>query len=163
MRNFWIIALVSMLIICTSAIAEEKDSDIVAMTILGEARGEGYAGMYAVACVLKQRSINRKLSPRQVCLQSRLVKGVRIHQFSCWNYTSLTQYSRNRAKLKKLLDSNTQQSNWAKAMAKHLMQLETNYIKQADHYCTLNTHNYWTRISDPVKTIGNHKFFKLIP
>ena len=34
-----------------------EEQRIVAMTILGEARGEGEAGMYAVACVIAQRSI----------------------------------------------------------------------------------------------------------
>ena len=54
-----------------------RSQRIVALTILGEARGEGKAGMYAVACVIQQRSKNRKITPAQVCLQKR--------QFSCWN------------------------------------------------------------------------------
>ena len=29
-----------------------REQDIIAQTILGEARGEGKAGMYAVACVI---------------------------------------------------------------------------------------------------------------
>ena len=37
-----------------------KDERIVALTILGEARGEGKLGMYAVACVIQQRSCERK-------------------------------------------------------------------------------------------------------
>ena len=32
--------------------AEPSQRDVIAMTILGEARGEGEAGMYAVACVI---------------------------------------------------------------------------------------------------------------
>ena len=150
MRNLWMLILSFILFACASALAGEKENDIVAMTILGEARGEGYAGMYAVACVIKQRSINRKLTPAQVCLER--------WQFSCWN-----EKDKNRPKLQRLLQANTQQSRWAKAMAKHLMNLETNYVKQADHYCTLNTNNKWTRKSSPVKIVGNHKFFKLNP
>jgi spore germination cell wall hydrolase CwlJ-like protein len=146
---------------CASVLAGEKESDIIAMTILGEARGEGEAGMYAVACVLKQRSINRGLTLKQVCLQNKLVKGRRIHQFSCWNYTSLTQYGRNRAKLKALL--NTKQGEYAKRLASNIHNLKREYVKHADHYCTLNINNYWTRKSKPVKVIGNHKFFKLRP
>ena len=46
----------------------QTQEQIVAMTILGEARGEGRAGMYAVACTIKARSVNRKLTPAQVCL-----------------------------------------------------------------------------------------------
>lgn len=50
---------------------------IVALTLLGEARGEGPLGMYAVLCVIEQRALNRRLQPHQVCLQK--------WQFSCWN------------------------------------------------------------------------------
>ena len=53
-----------------------RDEQIVAATLLGEARGEGRCGVYAVGCVLQQRSINRNLSPAEVCLQN--------DQFSCW-------------------------------------------------------------------------------
>ena len=31
------------------------EQSVIAQTLLGEARGEGKAGMYAVACVIKQR------------------------------------------------------------------------------------------------------------
>jgi spore germination cell wall hydrolase CwlJ-like protein len=126
-----------------------KDQKVVAMTILGEARGEGKAGMYAVACVLQQRSINRKLTPRQVCLQNRTVKGKKIHQFSCWNDG------------KESHSLKTPHGIYAKFLAMNLHRLQLSYVKNADHYCTLRTHNYWTRKSEPVKIIGNHKFFKL--
>lgn len=149
MKN-WILIIVLVLITCASVVAE--DNDIVTMTILGEARGEGKAGMYAVACVLKQRSINRKLTPTQVCLQNRIVKGKRIHQFSCWN-------SKNKTKLKSLL--NTPQGQYAKILANNIHNLKCDYVKNADHYCTLNTNNYWTRGKKPVVIIGNHKFYKL--
>ena len=151
--------LIIVLVIITCASAVAKDNDIVAMTILGEARGEGKQGMYAVACVLKQRSINRRLTPTQVCLQNRIVKGKKIHQFSCWNYTSLVQYGKNKAKLKALLK--TKEGKYAKLLASNIHNLKREYVKYADHYCTLNTHNYWTRKSDPVRIIGNHKFYKL--
>ena len=54
-----------------------EEQKIVAMTILGEARGEGEEGMYAVACVIAQRSIAWKRTPKQICLADK--------QFSCWN------------------------------------------------------------------------------
>jgi spore germination cell wall hydrolase CwlJ-like protein len=166
MKNHCLTIIVLIIIICTMAVAEEipppvrgYEEGVVAMTILGEARGEGKAGMYAVACVLKQRSINRKLTPTQVCLQNRIVKGKRIHQFSCWNYTSLVGRGRNKSKLKGLL--NTNEGVYAKYLAKNIHNLKRDYVKNADHYCTLKTQNYWTRKSKPVKIIGNHKFFKL--
>ena len=55
MKSLWMLILAFILLACASAIAGEKESNIVAMTILGEARGEGEAGMYAVACVIQER------------------------------------------------------------------------------------------------------------
>ena len=124
MKN-WMLIIVFIMIACASAIA--KDNDIVAMTILGEARGEGKQGMYAVACVINQRAINRKMTPAQVCLQRK--------QFSCWN-------SKNKTKLKSLL--NSPQGQYAKILADNIRNLKCDYVKYADHYCTLNTNNYWT-------------------
>ena len=49
--------------------ALNEKQKIIAITILAEARGEGNAGMYAVACVIEQRARNRKLAPSKVCLQ----------------------------------------------------------------------------------------------
>ncbi len=48
----------------------------------------------------------------------------------------------------------------AKAMCKGHKLVQA-FTGGADHYCTLNTHNYWTRKAKPVKIIGNHKFYKL--
>ena len=50
---------------------------IVALTLLGEARGEGWSGMYFVACVIQQRSIERGKDCAKICVQPL--------QFSCWN------------------------------------------------------------------------------
>ena len=123
--------------------AEPSQRDVVAMTILGEARGEGKAGMYAVACVISQRAINRNKTAKQICLQRK--------QFSCWNGGG--------EKLRALL--NTPEATYAKMLATNINNLQRSYTGNADHYCTLKTYNYWTRTSKPIKVIGNHKFFKL--
>jgi len=131
--------------------AEPSQRDVVAMTILGEARGEGEAGMYGVACVIAQRVINRNKTAKQVCLQ----KGKRIWQFSCWD-----ERDPNRKKLPTLLKTH-QHAAYAKMLATNINNLQRSYVGDADHYCHVNTHNYWTRTSTPIKVIGNHKFFKL--
>ena len=132
--------------------AERTQREVVAMTILGEARGEGKAGMYAVACVIAQRSIEWKrngksITPKQACLQA--------WQFSCWN-----KNDPNRKKLPTLLKTH-QHAAYAKLLATNIKNLKRSYTGNADHYCTLKTYNYWTRTSTPIKVIGNHKFFKL--
>ena len=131
--------------------AEPSQRDVVAMTILGEARGEGEAGMYGVACVIAQRVINRNKTAKQVCLQ----KGKRIWQFSCWD-----ERDPNRKKLPTLLKTH-QHAAYAKMLATNINNLQRSYVGNADHYCHVNTHNYWTRTSTPIKVIGKHKFFKL--
>ena len=65
--------------------AELTQREVVAMTILGEARGEGKAGMYAVATVINTRAINREITPRQVCLPIRIRLGLdAVHLNSRW-------------------------------------------------------------------------------
>ena len=125
--------------ICQQGLTETQ---VVALTILGEARGEGEAGMYGVACVVIQRSINRNLSPKQVCLEK--------DQFECWkkmNYNLLK----------------IPQAAYAWRLASNLKRLDRTFVKNADHYCHVNINNYWTRTSKPVKIIKNHKFYKLRP
>ena len=84
------------------------EQKIVALTILGEARGEGKAGMYAVACVIQQRALNRTMSAARVCKQRK--------QFSCWN---------SKRDLSYLLKSSS--APYAILLAKNLKQLDLKY------------------------------------
>ena len=58
-----------------------RETKVIAITILAEARGEGHRGMYAVAAVIAQRAFERKRTPKEVCLKP--------YQFSCWNGKTL--------------------------------------------------------------------------
>lgn len=73
-----------------AALDKENQIDVVARTLWGEARGEGYTGMQAVANVIMNR-VERGgwygLTPSEVCKKP--------YQFSCWlksdpNYNKLT-------------------------------------------------------------------------
>lgn len=121
--------------------AQLTDEQIIACTILGEARGESEAGMYAVAAVIKQRSTERRISPAAVCLQ-RL-------QFSCNN--GGVQVSLLKCK----------QVAYAITLAKHIKTLDTSFINNANHYHTASVRPYWSKGKQPVAKIGNHFFFKL--
>jgi len=139
--------------------AELTQREVVAMTILGEARGEGKAGMYAVATVINTRVINRNKTPRQVCLQP--------WQFSCWNDSDV-----NKAKLGELYLTHPMR-DYAIRLAANITELKKSYTKNADHYCHVNENPYWSyrivvrdnkkirRYIKPVAVIGNHKFYKL--
>jgi|TARA_R110000751_G_scaffold78356_2_gene158053 spore germination cell wall hydrolase CwlJ-like protein len=126
------------------------DQQVVALTILGEARGEGQEGMYGVACVISQRSLHwkrnwRKQTPRQVCLVDK--------QFECWNNGRIPNGD--------LL--NTQEGKYALYLAMNITRVDRSYVNYADHYCHINKNNYWTKGHKPVAIIKKHKFFKLRP
>ena len=128
---------------------------IVALTILGESRGEGKRGMYDTAALIKQRMLNRKLSCTGVCVESAIVRRKKIHQFSCWNNRTVKQ---NSVWLK------STSAPYAIFLAKHLCNggdLNRSAIAYADHYCTLNSYPSWIKGKTPVYKHGNHKYFRL--
>lgn len=59
------------------------DSEILFLTLVGEARGEPIQGQIAVANVIANRAKERGLSIREVCLQPK--------QFSCWNINDVNR------------------------------------------------------------------------
>lgn len=120
--------------------------EIVAITILAEARGEGKSGMYAVACVISQRVKERKKSAAQVCLQP--------WQFSCWN-----KNDPQRPHLRKLLQHKL--APYAMMLAKNIDNVDCKFVQYANHYHTKRVKPYWSKGKRPVATIGNHLFFKL--
>ena len=133
-----------------------KEQDTIAQTLLGEARGEGKAGLYAIACIVKRR-IELESYPNtatKVCLQP--------SQFDYWTKHSRVKWDdQNRANVRRLLKTDTDLVRYAKMLAVNINRVNLSFIKNADHYCTLDTHNYWTKGQKPVAIIGQHKFFKL--
>ena len=154
-RKHIIIGLVIFIIFTIVASGDEvltRDERIVALTLLGEARGEGKRGMYAVGCVIQKRASERNLTPAKVCLQP--------YQFSIWNA--------GKGKVKKESELHylwkSKSMMYARELARGICKgkkLSQKYTGGANHYCTLNTHNKWTRKTKAIKVIGNHKFFKL--
>jgi spore germination cell wall hydrolase CwlJ-like protein len=118
----------------------------VALTILAEARGEGQAGMNAVACVIAQRALERGLSMRDVCLE-RL-------QFSCWN-------GKKHKDLAPLLK--TKQAKHALWLESHAYLLDLTAMQYANHYHAvwMKKKPYWARGKAPLLTIGQHAFYRL--
>ncbi len=127
-----------------------SEQRIVAQTILAEARGDGRAGMYAVAACIKVRSQKRNLSYKQVCLQP--------YQFSCWN-----KNDPNRKKMDFLLT--LPQAEYAWQLARNMDKVNTEVINQATHYMTVKLWKTgrvkWARGRKPVAFWGSHAFFKL--
>jgi N-acetylmuramoyl-L-alanine amidase len=133
-----------------------QEQNTIAQTLLGEARGEGKAGMYAVACIVKRR-MELKSYPNtamRVCLEP--------SQFDYWTQRKRVKWDdQNRANVRRLMQTDTELVRYAKMLAININRVDLNYTKNADHYCTLDTHNYWTKGRKPVAIIGQHKFYKL--
>ena len=128
--------------------AETREEKVITLTLLAEARGEKFDGMAAVCAVIKQRSINRNISPEKVCLQRK--------QFSCWNGKTINDLNYLLTKTpKKIVDQ-------AKYLAQNINNINLSKINNADHYySTIIAPPYWAKGKKPVAKIGKHVFFKL--
>ena len=119
---------------------------IIALTILGEARGETFEGMAGVASVIQTRTIQRKQTPSQVCLSPK--------QFSFWNGGV------SEATKKKLLA--TAQGKNALYLADLVIHKQMpDIVKGANHYHAVSVSPKWAKDTKLVAVIKHHKFYKL--
>lgn len=119
---------------------------VVALTLLGEARGEGFEGMAGVASVIQTRTIERHQTPSQVCLAPM--------QFSFWNVKHTEQ---DKARL---LASQQGQN------ALHLARLVCagtmpDVVNGANHYHAVSVSPKWAKHEALVALIKHHKFYRL--
>ena len=132
-----------------------RDERVTALTILGEARGEGEIGMLAVACVIQRRSREREKTPAEICLQP--------WQFSIWN-AGKGKVKRERD-LWHLWDS--KHMMYARGLARRLNNEKivlTDITKGANHYYSkkyLKTPPNHLKDGKLTITIKNHVFYKL--
>ena len=114
---------------------------VIANTILGEARGEGFRGMYAVAAVIKNRADLSGCTPAEECLLPK--------QFSC-----------NNLGVQNLLNDSPE-SRYALFLARNIERLDASGVKGATHYHTAAVSPRWSRGKTPVVVVGRHKFFEI--
>ena len=126
-----------------------NDLEVVAKTIWGEARGEGFTGMQAVGNVILNRSNEGGWwgsHPGDVCMKP--------EQFSCWN--------KNDPNYPKLLKVGNEDPAYraAESIANSVLcnNLE-DLTGGADSYQVIGTNAVWSRGLTPVKTIGHHEFY----
>ena len=149
---------------------------VIALTILGEARGEDKIGMFAVACVIQRRSWEKEKTSAEICLQP--------WQFSIWNA--------GKGKIKKESElwhlyerAPVKVMRYARQLARDICanrKLSQDYTGNADHYYShkiMKQPPSWAFKIDkktgkflrdkkgnkipvqPTKVIGNHSFYKL--
>jgi spore germination cell wall hydrolase CwlJ-like protein len=113
------------------------DPGVVVRTIAYEASGESIEGMTAVASVIKQRAIDRNLTPEAVVLQAK--------QFSCWDKGKPTQSRKLKPK-----EITAAVNAWSMAEPEGF-----------NHYCRYDAHPSWAAKAKESKRIGNHIFYNL--
>lgn len=119
---------------------------IVALTLLGEARGETFEGMAGVASVIQTRMVERNQTASQVCLSPK--------QFSFWNGGVSESTKR------KLLA--TAQGRNALYLADLVIHKQMpDIVKGANHYHAISVSPKWAKNTKLVATIRNHKFYRL--
>lgn len=120
-----------------------NDVNDVAWTIWAEARGESYQGKVAVATVIYNRAMERRLTYQEVCKQ-RL-------QFSCWNGKKSVTYPVKNKMFKQCLE-----------ISKQLHSGMFNPTSNWNHYYNPSLCNpSWGTKMYNVKIIGNHRFGRL--
>lgn len=130
----------------------DDDIDVLARTIWAEARGEGRAGMSAVASVI----VNRARNPRWWGGPSIASVCQKPWQFRCWNP--------NDPDRAKLLAVTTDDSAFADAIQLAALACQGQLIdatKGADHYHEISCSPEWTRDRVAVATIGRRRFYRI--
>jgi spore germination cell wall hydrolase CwlJ-like protein len=129
--------------------AVERDIDITARTLYGEARGQPVEGIIAVAGVIMNRVAAKRYGdgPAGVCL--------RPWQFSCWNASDP-----NKAIIEAVEPGN-REFDWCRLVASLAVRgLLHDPSGQATHYHTTGVAPDWSRGKTPCAVIGDHLFFR---
>ncbi|CAH0152789.1 cell wall hydrolase [Pseudomonas mediterranea] len=137
----------------------EKDRDILARTLWGEARGEGLAGQIAVACAIR----NRVEDGRAKSWWGEGYVGVcqAPYQFSCWNKNDPNYPYLSGAK--PIPPKQLAQAQRAADLV--ISGAEPDLTKGATHYyaTTMPKAPAWAAKATQTLRLGNHLFFKDVP
>lgn len=134
------------------------DLDILARTIWGEARGEGYSGMQAVANVIMNRYQQAQASTAKARQFGETVAEIckKPYQFSVWNITDP-----NREKAENVTTSDPLFRQALDIAEKALSGTLVDITGGADHYHTASINPYWSEGLSPSAVVGNHLFFNV--
>ncbi len=125
--------------------------DVLARTLWGEARGEGSAGMQAVANVVMNRVACGGWWGDTV-----IAVCQKPYQFSCWNKGDPNYH--------KVLNVDADDLYFATALRvarRAVFGTLADITNGADHYHAAGISPYWARGEKPVAVIGHHIFYRL--
>lgn len=127
----------------------QRDIDILARTIYGEARGESLLGKKAVACCIMNRYKAKKWFSGKTISET----CQKPWQFSCWNKNDPNRRIIETASLVELAE--------CLDIAERVIVGDIkDFICGACHYHTKNTKPSWAVGKTPDFTIGNHLFYR---
>ena len=134
---------------------ELDELEVMALTVWGEARGEGEDGQAAVACVIRNRASCQPRSwwggdIRSVCLKP--------WQFSVWN-----EQDPNRDKMLGLRPDDPALCRIREICRRVLAGEIGDPTGGCTHYCTQVSRPAWTSGRDPKVTLGRHGFYAIGP
>jgi N-acetylmuramoyl-L-alanine amidase len=138
---------------CACAFGQTFEEKVVAAVIMGEAWGEGTAGMAAVAEVIHRRSVMSRRTPFQVVTQG----SHKRMAFSCLAHATPTALV---AKFARKPDYRTRALPLAQALAKWPAS-RSGITRCATHFTRKEEKPYWAKGHAPVAVIGDHAFYRL--
>ena len=123
------------------------DISIIAATLVQECGGEPYAGQMMVAQTLKNRSIQRGKSIREVCLEP--------HQYSCWN---------NKGEMWLRFQTIRKHPAWetCRKLAEEISEPGYEPVSPASHYYAWKKIKppKWAKSMELVAIVGGHRFYR---
>lgn len=132
--------------------------DVLARTLWGEARGEGVAGMEAVACVILNRVAFAQMRGGYWWGTNIISVCQKPYQFSCWNRSD-PNYRRVQAVTEK---SDIHFATAVRIARRAIAGTLEDPTGAATHYHTRDILPDWARGQEPSAVIGRHMFYRLI-
>ena len=131
--------------------------DVLARTLWGEARGEGTAGLEAVASVVLNRVKVAKDHGGKYWWGNDIIQVCqKPYQFSCWNRSDPSFQ-----KLQKVDERNLYFATCLRVAARAVIGALKDQTGGATHYHADYVAPYWAKGETPTVIIGRHIFYKL--
>ncbi|HPQ50310.1 MAG TPA: cell wall hydrolase [Alphaproteobacteria bacterium] len=140
----------------TRQILKDMELDTLARTIWGEARGEGVAGMEAVAMVILNRVAVAQRHGGYWWGNSVIDVCRKAYQFSCWN-----KQDPNLPRLLSVGKDNLYFVTATRVAQRALLGFLKDQTKGATHYHERSISPKWAVGQHPCAVIGRHLFYKL--
>lgn len=135
----------------------ELEIDVLARTIWGEARGQGNAGLGAVANVVLNRVKIAQERGRYWWGNNIIQVCQKPYQFSCWNRTDP-----NFKKLQAVDEKNLYFATCLRIARRAVIGVLDDNTEGATHYHAHYVSPYWAKDEVPTTIIGDHIFYRLV-